>query len=146
MAYPLTKFPLECVTMPRDPVNPKDFAYASDGGFPLSPGAAAGDWLFLSGCVPVDGSGGVVGGTDVAAQTEQVLANLVTVLAARGGSLDDVIKCNVYLADIRTFQAMNDVFASHFPNDPPARTTVEARLADSRWLVEIEAVAYLGKG
>lgn len=132
--------------MPRDPVHPGDTGSAASGGFPLSPGAAAGDWMFLSGCTPVDASGAVIGGTDVAAQTEQVFANMVAVLAARGGSLDDVIKCNVYLADIRTFQAMNDVFASRFPHDPPARTTVEARLADPRWLVEIEAVAYLGKG
>ncbi|MEO0762120.1 MAG: RidA family protein, partial [Pseudomonadota bacterium] len=72
-------------------------------------------------------------------------ANMAAVLAARGGSLDDVLKCNVYLADIRTFQAMNDVFARHFPADPPARTTVEARLADPHWLVEIEAVAFLGE-
>lgn len=132
--------------MPRDPVYPKDSTHSADGGFPLSPGAAGGDWMFLSGCVPVDGSGAVVGGTDVTAQTEQVFANMMAVLAARGGSLDDVIKCNVYLADIRTFQAMNEIFANRFPHDPPARTTVEARLADPRWLVEIEAVAYFGKG
>ena len=61
-----------------------------------------------------------------------------------GATMDDVVKCNVYLADIRAFQAMNDVFAEFFPHDPPARTTVQALLADADMLVEIEAIAYLG--
>ena len=54
-----------------------------------------------------------------------------------------MLKCNVYLADIRYFQAMNAVFAEFFAEDPPARTTVQAALAEPEMLVEIEAIAYV---
>ena len=111
------------------------------------PAAAAADgWLFLSGCTPGDADGRTVGGEDAGAQTDQALKNMATALAAAGGAMADVLKCNVYLADIRHFQAMNDAFARHFPTDPPARTTVESRLSDPARLVEIEAVAFLGRG
>ena len=68
-----------------------------------------------------------------------------SVLREGGATLEDVLKCNVYLADIRYFQAMNDVFASFFPAQPPARTTVQAPLADPEMLVEIEAIAWIGE-
>jgi enamine deaminase RidA (YjgF/YER057c/UK114 family) len=55
------------------------------------------------------------------------------------------MKCNVYLADIRHFQAMNDVFAEFFASEPPARTTVQAALAEPEMLVEIEAIAWVGE-
>jgi enamine deaminase RidA (YjgF/YER057c/UK114 family) len=58
--------------------------------------------------------------------------------------VNDVLKCTVYLADIRDFQTMNEEFAKVFPTDPPARTTVEARLAEPTMLVEVEAIAYVG--
>ena len=80
---------------------------------------------------------------DVAAQTYQTLKNVVSVLHEGGATVDDVIKCNVYLADIRDFDVMNAEFARVFPTDPPARTTVEARLAEATMLVEIEAVAWV---
>jgi len=66
------------------------------------------------------------------------------VLAQAGAGFGDVVKCTVYLADIRYFAAMNAVFAEFFPNDPPARTTVQAALAEPEMLVEIEAMAYVG--
>jgi 2-iminobutanoate/2-iminopropanoate deaminase len=81
----------------------------------------------------------------VRAQTRQVLANIESILREGGGAMSDVLKCNVYLADIRDFQAMNEEFAKAFPTDPPARTTVQAALAEKEMLVEIEAIAYLGK-
>jgi enamine deaminase RidA (YjgF/YER057c/UK114 family) len=59
--------------------------------------------------------------------------------------MSDVLKCNVYLADIQDFQIMNEEFAKAFPTHPPARTTVQAALAEKEMLVEIEAIAYLGK-
>jgi reactive intermediate/imine deaminase len=136
----------EAVPVPKTPIRPAGIAYPPGLALPLSPAATADGWLFLSGCVPNDAEGRLVGPNDVAAQTEQALRNMADVLAAAGGTLADVLKCNVYLADIRTFQAMNDVFARHFPTDPPARTTVEARLGDPGWLVEISAVAFLGRG
>ena len=91
-----------------------------------------------------DGRGEVMGPGDVRAQTLQTLNNVKSVLAEGGAGLDDVLKCNVYLKDMGDFQAMNEVFASFFPTDPPARTTVQAALAEPEMLVEIEAIAYVG--
>ena len=59
-------------------------------------------------------------------------------------TLDDVVKCNVYLKDMKDFQVMNEEFAKMFPNDPPARTTVQTPMAEPEMLVEIEAIAYIG--
>jgi enamine deaminase RidA (YjgF/YER057c/UK114 family) len=72
-----------------------------------------------------------------------VLSNVESILREGGATRADVLKCNVYLADIRYFQAMNEVFAGFFREDPPARTTVQAVLAEPEMLVEIEAIAYV---
>ena len=69
----------------------------------------------------------------------------MAVLHEGGATVDDVLKCNVYLADIRDFETMNAEFAKVFAHDPPARTTVEARLAEPTMLVEIEAIAWVSK-
>jgi|TARA_B100000315_G_scaffold242620_1_gene265010 reactive intermediate/imine deaminase len=100
--------------------------------------------IFTAGQVAWDETGEVTGIGDVAAQTRQTLKNVVAVLCEGGASVDDVIKCTVYLADIRDFKAMNAEFAKLFPTDPPARTTIQAKLAEPTMLVEIEAVAWVG--
>jgi len=107
---------------------------------PLSPAVRAGDFVYVSGQVPVDASGRVVAG-GIAEQTEQVMRNIEAALALAGCALEDVIKTQVFLEDARDFAAFNQVYAKFFPTDPPARTTVEARLMiDIK--VEIEAIAY----
>jgi enamine deaminase RidA (YjgF/YER057c/UK114 family) len=68
------------------------------------------------------------------------------VLAEAGATFDDILKCNVYLSDMRFFPLMNEEFRKTFPDDPPARTTVQAALAEPEMLVEIEAVAFVGAG
>jgi 2-iminobutanoate/2-iminopropanoate deaminase len=80
-------------------------------------------------------------GTDVAAQTEQVFANLAAVLAAAGSSLGSVVKTTVYLADMADFAAMNAVYEKHFGNHKPARSTVQAAGLPKNALVEIDAIA-----
>jgi reactive intermediate/imine deaminase len=107
---------------------------------PLSPAVRAGDLVYVSGQVPTDQSGNVVeGGID--AQTRQVLENVKAALALAGCTLSDVVKTLVILADAHDFAAFNKVYASYFPESPPARTTLEAQLMiDIK--VEIEAVAY----
>ena len=72
-----------------------------------------------------------------------MLSNVESILHEGGATLADVLKCNVYLADIGHFQVMNEVFAEVFAEDPPARTTVQALLAEPEMLVEIEAIAYV---
>lgn len=106
---------------------------------PLSPAVRAGDFVYVSGQVPV--ADGVVVKGGVTEQTEQVLSNLKAALALAGCAMEDVVKTTVWLEDARDFGAFNAVYARHFPKDPPARTTVESRLMiDIK--IEVEAVAY----
>ena len=129
--------------MPRTTLRPKSLDFQPRPTYPYSPGACGGGMIFTAGQVAWDETGEVTEIGDVAAQTRQTLKNVVSVLHEGGATVDDVIKCNVYLADIRDFDVMNAEFATVFPTDPPARTTVEARLAEATMLVEIEAVAWV---
>jgi enamine deaminase RidA (YjgF/YER057c/UK114 family) len=101
--------------------------------------------IYTAGLVAWDEEGKLVGPGDVRAQTRQILSNMAAVLAEAGATLGDILKCNVYLSDIRYFPLMNEEFRKAFPDEPPARTTVQAALAEPEMLVEIEAVAYVGK-
>jgi 2-iminobutanoate/2-iminopropanoate deaminase len=104
----------------------------------------AGDALYVSGIVPVDADGRVVG-EDVVAQTRQVFAIMERVLAAAGASAADVVKVVVYLLDIDDRPKINPVRQEFFGETRPASTLVEvSRLAVDGALVEIEAVAHLG--
>jgi reactive intermediate/imine deaminase len=105
----------------------------------------AGDTLYVSGIVPVDGEGRVVGGDDVVAQARQVFAIMERVLAAGGASAGDVVKVTVYLLDIDDRPKINPVRQEFFGAARPASTLVEvSRLAVPGALLEIEAVAHLG--
>jgi reactive intermediate/imine deaminase len=107
---------------------------------PLSPAVRAGDFVYVSGQVPTGADGKVVAG-GIEEQTRQVLENVKSALALAGAGMEDVVKCLVILTDAGEFSAFNEVYASYFPQNPPARTTLEARLMiDIK--VEIEAVAY----
>jgi 2-iminobutanoate/2-iminopropanoate deaminase len=102
----------------------------------------AGELLFVSGVVPVDGEGRLVGGDDVVAQARQVLANLGAVLAAAGATFADVVKVTVYLADIADRARINPVRQEVFGAARPASTLVEvSALAVPGAKLEIEAVA-----
>jgi 2-iminobutanoate/2-iminopropanoate deaminase len=97
--------------------------------------------LFVSGQLGIDpGTGKLVNG-GVREQTRRLLENLKTVLLAAGYNLNDVVKCTVYLKDIRDFQEMNEVYASFFEKDPPARAAFQVAALPLEALVEIEAVA-----
>lgn len=107
---------------------------------PLSPAVRAGDFVFVSGQVPVDADGVVVPG-GIVAQTEQVMANVEAALKLAGCTMEDVVKTTVWLEDARDFGPFNAVYGRYFPKEPPARTTVESRLMlDIK--IEVEAVAY----
>jgi reactive intermediate/imine deaminase len=111
---------------------------------PLSPAVRAGDFVYISGQVPTDAAGSVVAG-GIEAQTRQVMDNVKAALALAGCTLDQVVKTFVILSDARDFGAFNKVYATYFPSEPPARTTVEARLMiDIR--IEVEAIAYAPQG
>jgi len=107
---------------------------------PLSPAVRAGDMVFVSGQVPVKPDGSFESG-NIEAQTRQVLENVKAALALAGATMDQVVKTTVWIEDARDFGGMNKTYATFFPKEPPARTTVESRLMlDIK--VEIEAVAY----
>ena len=97
--------------------------------------------MFTSGQVALDPASGELVGSDIAAQTEQVFRNLAAVLEGGGLALSDVVKTTVYLADMKDFQAMNEVYARHFPESPPARTTLAAAGLPKNARVEIDVVA-----
>ena len=110
---------------------------------PLSSAVRAGDFVYVSGQVPVDAQGNIVAG-DIKAQTRQVLDNVKAALALAGATMDEVVKTTAWLQDARDFSGFNQVYGSYFTNEPPARSTAESRLMlDIK--VEIEAIAYSPK-
>jgi 2-iminobutanoate/2-iminopropanoate deaminase len=103
---------------------------------------ADGPLIFLSGIVPVDAQGRLVGGGDVVAQAEQVFANMRAVLAAAGATFADVVKVTVFLTDVDDRPQINEVREEIFGRTRPASTLVEvARLAVPGAKIEVEAVA-----
>ena len=107
---------------------------------PLSPVVRAGDYVFVSGQVPVDKAGKIVDG-GIIAQTRQVMENIGAGLALAGCELSDVVKTTVWLKHAENFPEFNTAYAAYFPKNPPARSTAESRLMIDI-LVEIEAIAY----
>jgi 2-iminobutanoate/2-iminopropanoate deaminase len=104
---------------------------------------ATGAMMFVAGQIPLDPqTGQLVGGDDVAAQTEQAIANLKAILEAGGASLEQVVKTSVFLKDMNDFGAMNGVYAQHFGEDQaPARACVEVARLPKDVRVEIECIA-----
>ena len=99
--------------------------------------------VFLSGQIPLDPKTGELVKGDIAAQTERVMQNLAAVLAAAGGSLANVVRCGIFLADLADFAKVNETYARSFPADPPARATVQVAALPRGAKVEIEAWAHV---
>lgn len=119
-----------------------DQAPAPLRGAPYSQAIRMGDFVFVSGQLAVrPGSSEIVGGA-VAEQTEQVFANLRAILEAAGSGLDRLVKTTVFLADLKDFAAMNEVYRRHAGETPPARSTVQAGLPPGA-LIELDAIAHL---
>lgn len=110
---------------------------------PYSPAIRAGNFLFLSGQIPIDPASGALVDGGIGAQTEQVMRNIGALLEAAGAGFEHVVRTTVFLADINEFAAMNECYAKFVVDPPPARATVQvARLPrDAR--VEIDAIAVL---
>jgi 2-iminobutanoate/2-iminopropanoate deaminase len=98
---------------------------------------------FLSGQIPLDPATGQIAEGGIAVQTGRVLENLKAVLEACGSSLARVLKTTVYLKDMAEFPSMNEVYARYFPENPPARATVEVSRLPRDVRVEIDAIASL---
>jgi 2-iminobutanoate/2-iminopropanoate deaminase len=119
-----------------------DQAPAAVGAY--SQAVAAGPFVFISGQIPLNRQGEMVQG-DIVVQTVQVIENLQAVLEAAGLSLKDVVKTTVFLADMADFAKMNGVYGEFFPENAPARSTIQVAGLPRNAAVEIEAVA-LRKG
>lgn len=105
--------------------------------------SGAGSLVFVSGQIPIDPATGEFVPGDVAAQTDRVMRNLAAILEAAGTSLDSVVRCTVYLADMNDFAAMNEVYGSYFTQPAPARATIQAVRLPKDARVEIDVIASL---
>ncbi|HBD97999.1 MAG TPA: reactive intermediate/imine deaminase [Gemmatimonadetes bacterium] len=110
---------------------------------PYSPGMVFDRLVIVSGQGATDPATGELAGPDVESQTHQVFRNMQAILEAAGSDLSRVLRCGVFLVDLRDFEKMNRVYAEVFGEHRPARTTVQvASLPDPGLRVEIDAIAY----
>jgi aminoacrylate peracid reductase len=126
--------------MPYQPIVPKG---APPPLAPYSPGAKAGNAVYVSGTLAIDKDGKTVGVGDVKAQTRFVIESIQSVLEAAGGSLKDIAFNHIFLTDLKDYAAMNEVYREYFPKDPPARYCIRADLVKPEFLVEIASIAHL---
>jgi 2-iminobutanoate/2-iminopropanoate deaminase len=112
-------------------------------GAPYSQAIVSGGLVFVSGQLSLRPDHAEIVGETIQEQTEQVFANLGAILEAAGSSLDKLVKTTVFLVDLGDFQGMNEVYARHVGDRPPARATVEISALPSGAKVEIEAIAEL---
>ena len=105
----------------------------------------AGTTVYLSGQIPLDPATMQLVGSDPRAQITQVLENLAGVAAAAGGSLDDIVKLNVYLTDLAHFPLVNEIMAKYFKEPYPARAAIGVAALPRNSQVEIDAVLVLGQ-
>jgi 2-iminobutanoate/2-iminopropanoate deaminase len=111
---------------------------------PYSQAIRAGQFLFVSGQVPIDpATGNLVTGT-IADQARRALQNVGEILEAGGSSFSQVVRTTVYLADLTDFPAMNEVYATFFTAPQPARSTIQAAKLPRDARIEIDVIAFLG--
>ncbi|MFQ6101497.1 MAG: Rid family detoxifying hydrolase [Anaerolineae bacterium] len=108
---------------------------------PYSQAVCAGGFVFTAGQIGLDPATGKLVGEDAASQTQRALQNIETILKAAGSCMRHAVKTTVYLADMADFGAMNRVYAEFFPEEPPARATLQAAALPLAARVEIEVVA-----
>lgn len=122
-----------------------DPGWSWDDDFPLSQGVRIGDFLYLSGQIPVDDDGNLVGRGDLRAQTRQTFENIKTVLDQAGASFADIVKMNTYFTtDIHDYEEYFAVRREYLGDNKPASTGVQvAALAFEGLMLEVEAIAYL---
>jgi 2-iminobutanoate/2-iminopropanoate deaminase len=112
-------------------------------GAPYSQAIRCGDLVFVSGQLALKPGHSEFAGETIQEQTEQIFANLRAILEEAGSGLDRLVKTTVFLVDLADFPGMNEVYARHVGDAPPARSTVEISALPSGALIEIEAIAHL---
>ncbi len=109
---------------------------------PYSQGIIAGDFVYVSGQIPIDPATGEFAGDTIATQTKQSLTNVAAILDEAGCSMDQVVKTTVLLDDIKDFAGMNEVYNTFFEEPYPARAAFAVDTLPKNALVEIEVIAY----
>ena len=109
---------------------------------PYSQAMRIGNMIFTSGQIPLNPATGEMV-TEIAAATKQSLENVKAILEVEGATMDNVMKTTVFLSDMNNFVAMNEVYATYFPQNPPARSAVEVARLPKDAIVEIEVIAAL---
>jgi 2-iminobutanoate/2-iminopropanoate deaminase len=122
----------------RDPIS-TDAAPKAIG--PYSQAIAAGNLIFTSGQIPLDPATQQLVTGDIRAQTERVMENLSAVLQAAGVGFAQVVKATIFVADLADFAAVNEIYGKRFPNNPPARSTVQVAALPKGARLEIELIA-----
>jgi 2-iminobutanoate/2-iminopropanoate deaminase len=112
---------------------------------PYSQAVKAGGFLFVSGQIPLDPETGEIVGETTAEQAARVLKSIRCIVEDSGGSLNDVVKTTIFLVDMNDFAAVNEVYATYFSGETPARATVQVGRLPKDVRVEIEAIAWLGE-
>ncbi len=109
---------------------------------PYNQAVRAGGFLFTAGQIPLDPKTMQIVGTTAAEQARQALTNAKAIVEAAGLGMKDVVKATVFIRDMGQFGAINEVYATFFPGEPPARSVVEVSRLPKDVLVEVELVAY----
>jgi 2-iminobutanoate/2-iminopropanoate deaminase len=122
--------------MKKKIINPTGISAAG----PYSPAVEANDIIFISGQLPVDPSTGEII-NDIKAATRQILINIQAILKKTDLDMSHVVKTTIFLKDIKDFPAVNEIYADFFPQEPPARSTIEASVLPREAPIEIEAIA-----
>lgn len=107
---------------------------------PYSQAIKSGDMLFLSGQIALD-KNGKMQNESIESETTQVFENIKEIMKAAGYELSDAVKCTVFMTELNDFQKMNDIYAKYFPENPPARSTIEVRKLPKNARIEIEVIA-----
>jgi 2-iminobutanoate/2-iminopropanoate deaminase len=110
---------------------------------PYSQAIQAGEFLFLSGQIPLDPKTGDLMKGDIREQTQQVLENIKGVLESQGLGMENVVKATLFLKDMANFNQVNEVYATYFSSFPPARSTIEVAKLPRDADIEIEAIALI---
>ena len=111
---------------------------------PYSQAIQAGPFVFVSGQIPIDPSTGEPVGGEIRQQTRQVLENIKNILGSQGLAMEQVVKTTIFLKDMGNFSQVNEVYATYFPSEPPARSTVEVARLPRNVDIEIEVIAFIG--
>lgn len=110
---------------------------------PYSQAIKVGNFVFISGQIPIDPKTGNLVEGDIKEQTKRVIENIKAIIESIGGSLENIVKTTVFLKSLEEFSQMNEVYAEYFKDKPPARSTVEVSRLPKDVRIEIEAIAII---